>query len=488
MIQRILYVAFDQLSVNHGVLKTANKETDLVVLVESQRMLKNRPWHPERLFFLVSSARHFAQELSQSGYQVEYLKAETTVSGLQSLNLEVPIYAAEPNSFKQKQLLDDFGVNFVASDFFLTPKSMFHEWASKQKSFVMENFYRQQRQRLNILVQDGMPEGDQWNFDKENRLGPPKNYIFPEPLNFERDDIDLLVGQELDVEVTATWATTRVGALAALKHFIDNSLAGFGPYEDASSNASWTLHHSLLSPYLNNGLLHATEVVDAAVKKYRKGDVPIQSVEAFVRQVIGWREYVYGMYWFLGEDYREHNRLNADRELLPVFRDSTKSKMNCVSSVVSDVEKRAWTHHIPRLMILSNLALITGNNPQQFLDWMRENFVDAAEWVMVPNVIGMGVHADGGIMMTKPYAAGGAYINRMTEYCCSCIYDPKKRVGEDACPFTTLYWDFLDRHQETFKKNHRMSQQVYGLNRLSDLPELKVRAKEVLTGLSEGKI
>jgi len=488
MIQRILYVAFDQLSMNHGVLKTANKETDLVVLVESQRMLKNRPWHPERLFFLVSSARHFAEELRQSGYQVEYLKAETTVSGLQSLKLEVPIYAAEPNSFKQKQLLDDFGVNFVASDFFLTPKSTFQEWASKQKSFVMENFYRQQRQRLNILVQDGMPEGDQWNFDKENRLGPPKNYIFPEPLTFERDDIDLLVGQELDVEVTATWATTRAGALAALKHFIDNSLAGFGPYEDASSNSSWTLHHSLLSPYLNNGLLHATEVVDAAVKKYRKGDIPIQSVEAFVRQVIGWREYVYGMYWYLGEDYREHNRLKGDRELLPVFRDSAKSKMNCVSSVVSDIEKRAWTHHIPRLMILSNLALITGNNPQQFLDWMRENFVDAAEWVMVPNVIGMGVHADGGIMMTKPYAAGGAYINRMTEYCGSCIYDPKKKVGEDACPFTTLYWDFLDRHQETFKKNHRMSQQVYGLNRLSDLPELKVRAKEVLAGLSEGKI
>jgi len=488
MIERILYIAFDQLNQNYGVLKTANKETDLVVLVESQRMLKNRPWHPERLFFLVSSARHFAAELKAAGFQVEYLKAENTVAGLKSLKLNLPIFAADPNSFKQKQLLDECGVNLIPSDFFVTPKELFHEWASKQKSFVMENFYRLQRQRLNILIDNGQPEGGQWNFDKDNRLGPPKNYLFPEPITFERDDIDYLVGNDLDIEVSNTWATTRSGALLALQHFIDNSLAGFGPYEDASSNSSWTLHHSLLSPYLNNGLLHASEVVDAAVKKYRQGGIPIQSVEAFVRQVIGWREYVYGMYWFLGEDYREHNRLNADRELLLVFRDSTKSKMNCVSSVVSDIEQRAWTHHIPRLMILSNLALITGNNPQQFLDWMRENFIDAAEWVMVPNVIGMGTHADGGIMMTKPYAAGGAYINRMTEYCGSCIYDPKKRVGDDACPFTTLYWDFLDRHQETFKKNHRMSQQVNGLKRLTDLPELRVRAKEVLSGLSEGII
>jgi len=162
--------------------------------------------------------------------------------------------------------------------------------------------------------------------------------------------------------------------------------------------------------------------------------------------------------------------------------------MNCVSSVVSDIEKRAWVHHIPRLMILSNLALLTSTNPQEFLDWMRENFIDASQWVMVPNVIGMGVHADGGRLMTKPYAAGGAYINRMTQYCKGCVYDPKMRVGDTACPFTTLYWDFLDRHRETFAKNHRMGQQLMGLNRLSDLPELRVRAASVLAGLENGSI
>jgi deoxyribodipyrimidine photolyase-related protein len=194
------------------------------------------------------------------------------------------------------------------------------------------------------------------------------------------------------------------------------------------------------------------------------------------------------MYWYLGPDYRENNQLSATRKLLPLFSDPKKTEMNCVKSIVTDIQDRAWVHHIPRLMVLSNLALITGTNPQEFLDWMREVFIDATEWVMVPNIIGMGVHADGGAMMTKPYAAGGAYISRMSGYCKGCKYNPKLRTGDDACPFTTLYWDFLDRHGETFKKNHRMSQQIFGLNRLSDLPELKVRAQEVLKGLENGQI
>jgi deoxyribodipyrimidine photolyase-related protein len=244
----------------------------------------------------------------------------------------------------------------------------------------------------------------------------------------------------------------------------------------------------LLSPYLNNGLLHPSEVINAAVKAFNGGSIPIESAEGFIRQIIGWREYVNGMYWFLGPDYRENNQLNATRKLLPLFNDPDATQMNCMKKTVSDINERAWVHHIPRLMLLSNLALVTGTNPQEFLEWMREVFIDASEWVMVPNVIGMGVHADGGQMMTKPYAAGGAYISRMSNYCKPCAYNPKLRTGETACPFTTLYWDFLDRHKETFVKNHRMSQQVFGLNRLSDLPELKDRAQEVLKGLEAGTI
>ena len=194
------------------------------------------------------------------------------------------------------------------------------------------------------------------------------------------------------------------------------------------------------------------------------------------------------MYWFLGQDYRNQNQLEATRELLPLFTDPTKTSMNCMKENISDIQERAWVHHIPRLMILSNLALLTGTSPQAFLDWMRESFIDAADWVMVPNVIGMGVHADGGKMMTKPYAAGGAYISRMSNYCKGCNYDPKLRTGDQACPFTTLYWDFLDRHRDAFSKNHRMRQQYFGLERLTDLPEVRERAQEVLRGLSRGEI
>jgi deoxyribodipyrimidine photolyase-related protein len=335
---------------------------------------------------------------------------------------------------------------------------------------------------------NGQPEGDRWNYDAENRLPPPKNYAWPDYLEHERDAIDLEVAKEISYTPTKTWATTRAGATDQLENFIKHHLHAFGPYEDAIAADNWALHHSLLSPYLNNGLLHGDEVVAAAVAAYKNKKAPIESVEAFVRQVIGWREYINGMYWFLGEDYRNLNALNANRKLLPLFTDSSKTKMNCVRSVVQDIEARAWTHHIPRLMVLSNLALTTGVNPQEFLNWMREQFIDASDWVMVPNVIGMAVHADGGQLMTKPYASGGAYLNRMTQHCKGCEYDPKKRVGDDACPFTTLYWDFLDRHKETFVKNHRMSQQVNGLKRLSDLPELKERAKEVLAKLSEGTL
>jgi deoxyribodipyrimidine photolyase-related protein len=490
-VQRILFAAFDHLSFTHGVMAQADPTSDVIVLVESQRMLTGRPWHPERLFFMVSAARHFAAEARERGFTVRYVQAPTTVDGLTQVTEEfgaLPIVSAEPSSFGQSAALAEHGVSFVENDFFLTSRRDFGLWAGAQKSYVMENFYRAQRLRLGILVDGGKPEGGRWNFDADNRLPPPKNYTWPAHLEHERDEIDREVEKQLGHTATTTWATTRSGALRQLDYFIENHLAGFGPYEDAIAKDEWALHHSLLSPYLNVGLLHAREVVEAVLTAYRNGQAPIESVEAFVRQIIGWREYINGMYWFLGPDYRNLNGLNATRALPPLFADSSKTEMNCVRSVVSDVEKRAWVHHIPRLMVLSNLALITGTNPQEFLDWMREQFIDAAEWVMVPNIIGMATHADAGLLMTKPYAAGGAYLNRMTEHCKGCRFDPKKRVADDACPFTTLYWDFLDRHHETFGKNHRMFQQINGLKRLSDLPELRERASVVLAGISAGTL
>ena len=489
--KRIIYIPFDHLHPKYGALKAADPKSDLIILIESARMVAGGNWNKVRLYFLISSAKHFKAELEQLGFKVKYLKADTTIDGLKQVLKEypkLPIISAHPSSHLQSKQLADFGVSFVENDFFLTPRNLFTTWADNQKSFLMESFYRAQRNRLGILVENGKPVGGKWNFDKENRLPPPKNYKYPPYLKHKPDEIDQMVADELGITPCDAWGTSRKAAKAQLKNFIDNHFANFGPYEDAMTNENWALHHSLLSPYLNNGLLHPAEVLTAALNAYKKGVVDIASAEGFIRQVIGWREYVNGMYWYLGPDYKKSNHLAANRKLLPLFTDPAKTKMSCIKTTVADIKERAWVHHIPRLMILSNLALITGTNPQQFLDWMRSEFIDATDWVMVPNVIGMGVHADNGKMMSKPYAAGGAYISRMSTYCKSCVYDPKLRVGDNACPFTTLYWDFLDRHKDEFVKNHRMSQQINGIKRLSDLPQLKQRAVEVLAGLDKGLI
>ena len=493
---RLLYVASDQLNRNHGVLRDADPQTDHVVLVESQRMIHGRAWHKQRLLFLLSSARHFAQELEREGFTVSYIQAATTLDGIAQAKLQAPdaqVICATPNSYQLRADLYDAGVSFVANDFFLTSEDLFAIWADKQKSFTMENFYRAQRRRLNILMVDDAPLGGQWNFDAENRLAPPKSHDWGPELDLEFDEIDRKVIAELPESTWGsihqkTWGTTRQEALAQLSHFLTHHFAEFGPYEDAMPSSTWRAHHSLLSPYLNNGLLHPNEVTDAALARFDQGDIPIASCEGFIRQIIGWREYINGMYWYLGADYRNNNHLDAQRPLLPLFNNPESTQMNCVKSVLQDVNDYGWTHHIPRLMVLSNLALLTGTNPQEFLNWMREVFIDAADWVMVPNVIGMATHADDGTLMTKPYAAGGAYISKMGQFCKGCTYDPKKRTGDDACPFTTLYWDFLDRHLDEFRSNHRMFQQINGLKRLSDLAEVQVRAAQVLDGLSQGTI
>lgn len=490
----------DHLNRHYGVLKGATPSTHRILVIESQRMLTTRSWHIQRLFFLISARDHFLSELRAEGFEITFIQSADTRTGITEFREKFPtveIEVAEPSSHKQYEDLKELGLTFIENDFFLTTRTQFAQWANSQKSLVMENFYRTQRLRLDILMEGTDPVGGKWNYDAENRLPPPKGaHTWPTYLTHERDEIDRKVLQDIKVrnlptfgdEPDTTWATTRTGALKQLEHFLESAFAEFGAYEDAMPNESWAVNHSLLSPYLNVGLLHADEVIDAALVKFAEGGIPLASAEGFIRQIIGWREYINGLYWHFGDLYRAENALAANRPLLPLFEDSSKTKMNCVATQVSDIEKRAWVHHIPRLMVLSNLALITGTSPQEFLDWMRRAFIDSADWVMVPNVIGMSLHADGGRLATKPYASGGSYISKMGNFCKGCAFDPKKRIGDDACPFTTLYWDFLERNRERFAKNHRMGQQLAGINRLSDLPELKVRAQEVLELLSRGEL
>jgi deoxyribodipyrimidine photolyase-related protein len=494
---RIIYVPHDLLNKDYGALKLADKKNDLIVLIESAQTINSKKWHSQRLQFIISSARHFAQELSESGYQVVYQKSATTIEGLTKLGKDHKIdkfLTTYPTSFRRLESFKNFPITFVDNDFFLTPITEFTDWAKAQKSFKMESFYRQQRVKLNVLMDGKAPLGGEWNLDHENRNPVPKGYKSHEISEFKFDEIDALVASEVNELETwgdagnKYWATTRKQALKRLAEFLKYNFKEFGAYEDAMPINNWSVNHSAISPYLNNGLLHPTEVVDAALKKFEEGEIPLASCEGFIRQIIGWREYVNGMYWFLGDDYRNENELAANRKLLPLFDDPSKTKMNCLSTIVGEIQQNAWTHHIPRLMVLSNLANLTGVTPSQFLDWMRRVFIDATDWVMVPNVIGMGLHADGGIMMTKPYISGGSYISKMGQYCKGCAYDPKVRVGENACPFTTLYWSYLDEHQDKFKKNHRMFQQLNGLKRLKDLDEVRGQAKKFLIQLSAGEI
>lgn len=500
-ISRILFIAFDQLSEQSALLSEVDPNSDLILFVESEEVIASKQWHFQRAFFLISSARHFADQLRMKGLRVEYLKRKNFAQAFKEIRDgygEVPLFATEPASFSLTKTLLESNFTLLENDQFLTSRHSFAQWAGSRKSLLMESFYREQRIRLDILMDGNGPLGGSWNFDKENRLPPPKNHLWPGYLEHERDEIDEEVIAELRDHYPqlwgegpdGTWATTRKGALRQLDFFLEEHLARFGPYEDAmpEANESWQVHHSLISPYLNNGLLHPREVVDQSIARFERGDIPLPSIEGFIRQIIGWREYVYGIYWFFGEKYREENQLRAQRTLLPLFHDPEKTEMSCVRDVITSIKKRAWVHHIPRLMVLSNLALLTGVVPEQFLDWMSEVFIDAYDWVMVPNIIGMGVHADGGKMMTKPYAAGGAYISRMSNYCKGCRFDPKTRANDDSCPFTTLYWDFLDRHREEFAKNHRIAQQVRGLDRLSDLEGVRARAEVVLDGLSQGTL
>jgi deoxyribodipyrimidine photolyase-related protein len=276
--------------------------------------------------------------------------------------------------------------------------------------------------------------------------------------------------------------------LERLQFFVSEVLPMFGEHEDAMLKSNWHLAHSLLSPYLNNGLLLPGEVVAAAEAAYRSGAVPINSAEGFIRQIIGWREYIWNCYWRWMPEYAEMNSLDAQVDIPPMFTDSTATQMSCMKSVIGHVEERSYAHHIERLMVLGNFALIAGINPQQLTRWMWNSFIDAAEWVMVPNVIGMSQYADGGMLATKPYASGGAYIDRMSDHCKGCAYDRKKRVGEDACPFTVLYWDFFLRHQERFVKNPRVARQVRAAQQLADKDELQVTAVSILKRLSSGNL
>ena len=462
-----------------------------IVLVEATAVLGRRTYHRAKAHLILSALRHRAREL---GDRVEFLHAEHYRDALAGRDLEV----INPTSWGARALVAELGASVLPSRGFVTSEQDFASWADGRPAsrLVMEQFYRHVRTNTGILMRGPEPEGGRFNFDHDNRQPPPKHAVglgLPDPWTPTEDDIDQEVRRDLDRLASEgrvhligddgprRFAATRVEALAALDDFIDTRLPDFGPFEDASLTGDSTMAHSRLSVPLNLGLLHPQEVIDAVVAAYHGGRAPLASAEAVVRQIMGWRDWVWHLYWHLGETYVADSNFLAAHTPLPkefLELDGSAVEARCLSHVLDEVARTGWTHHIPRLMILGNWSLQRGYEPAALSDWFINAFVDGTPWVMPANVIGMSQHADGGMVATKPYASGGAYISKMTDFCGSCRFNPKIRLGPQACPFTAGYWAFLDRVEPRIRGNHRMSQPLAGLRRLVDREAVVAQERE----------
>jgi deoxyribodipyrimidine photolyase-related protein len=448
----------------------------VVLIVESLARGRALPYHKQKLVLIYSAMRHFARELEGRGFNVCYRQAEDWASGIRAHLTEFPsatLEIMEPADHGvleglQAAVLEAGGrLEVVENELWLTSKSDWARFAKGRKQLRMERFYRQMRLQTGWLMDGDEPIGGQFNFDADNRQPPPRNHTFPPKLEFApdaltQDTIAFVEANFPDAFGTLegfNWPVTRAQALQVLEHFLKHRLAGFGPYEDAMLADERQLYHSLISPALNLGLLTACEVCEAALE--RSSDVPLSSLEGFIRQILGWREFMHHVYRTMMPELREQNRLEHHARL-PNLYWTGETDMRCLRCSVTQLLETGHTHHIQRLMVLGNFALLLGVVPQEINAWFLTCYVDAYDWVVTPNVVGMSQHAALDAFTTKPYIAGGAYINRMSDYCRSCRYNPKLSGGEDACPFTTLYWDFIHRHAGRFQKNPRMAVIVSG--------------------------
>lgn len=499
------WILGNQLLPEHPVLVEAEAEYGrgnvTVVLIESQQRLKKRPYQRKKLVLLLSAMRHYADDLRRRGYQVDIMQAATFTQGLSQhvanrrpdQLFTMAASDAAGRRFQQESLQRslDVPVTIRPNTQFLTSEFDPYPDPEPGKRVLMEYFYRKMRRHFDVLMDGDDPAGGQWNYDKENRQPLPKDNQPPPIIAFEPDDITRQVMQEVAASDGAIGtidgfdlAVTREQASAALDDFISHRLADFGPYEDAMSSDHQHLYHSKLAAYLNVGLLEPMALIRLVEEAYWAGEAPINSAEGFIRQILGWREYIYWQYWRLMPELYESNYWEARRPLPEFFWDG-QTDMNCLRQVIHRAIQSGYNHHIERLMIICNFCLLAGIDPLAVNEWFLSAYIDAYDWVMGPNVLGMGLNADGGLIATKPYIASANYINKMSDYCPDCLYRRKERTGSEACPFNTLYWNFLIEHEDTLRANPRMGPNVLGLRYLDDEERLAVRqdANEFLSAL-----
>lgn len=490
----LIPVLGDQLSHDLASLRDVIPTDAVVLMMEVEQETTYVRHHKRKIALILSAMRHFAQELRAGGWTVDYIRLDDP-DNTGSFTGEVAraverhgcrsIRIVEPGEWRVKTAIDGWSkrcgvpVEVIADDRFICGILEFQTWAQARGALVMEYFYREMRRKTDLLMTpDGKPEGGKWNLDHENRVSPKRGLNYPEPMQFAPDPITAEVmafvaerfGGHFGRLEHFSLPVTAAQARLALEHFIKTALPDFGTYQDAMVTGQDWLYHSWLSPALNLGLLTPLEVARAAAQAHAAGDVPLNAAEGIIRQIIGWREYVRGYYWLEMPGVAGANGLNATRPL-PEFYWTGETEMRCVSEALRNTRDNAYAHHIQRLMVLGNFAMLAGVRPQDVADWFLVVYADAFEWVELPNVIGMSQHADGGRLATKPYAGGGAYIDRMSDYCGSCRYQVKQKTGPDACPFNALYWDFLARHEQRFGSNHRMANMYGTWNRMK--PEVR---------------
>lgn len=504
---RLVLVLGDQLSDRLSALRAADRDSDVVVMAEVADETGYVKHHPKKIALVLAAMRKFAARLESDGWRVAYTRlddpeASTSICGellrRTKAHDATEVLVSTPGEWRLIEALRQcpLKVRFHPDDRFIASRADFETWAEGRKQLRMEYFYREMRRKTGLLMENGEPAGGQWNFDSENRKPPPAEIGHSGPMEFTPDAV---VAEVLDLVAARfgdhfgdlhpfRFATDQGQARRALAHFIRHALPRFGDYQDAMMCGQRTLYHAVISPYLNTGLLDPMEVCRAAEDAWKAGDVPINAAEGFIRQILGWREFVRGIYFLEGPDYVSRNVLGHTQVLPPVYWGG-ETRMRCMKEAVAQTRADAYAHHIQRLMVTGNFALLAGVDPAAVHEWYLSVYADAFEWVEAPNTLGMSQFADGGVVASKPYVSSGAYIDRMSDYCKSCDYSVKTKTGEGACPFNLLYWHFLDRHRDRFEANPRMGNMYRTWDRMDDARRATVLkdADRLLARLRDGE-
>lgn len=487
----LILVLGDQLSFSSPALSGFDPAQDRVLMIEAAGEATAVWSHKARIALFLSAMRHFADEVRERGWPLDYVPLDADEPPDFGARLAAALRRHRPQALKlveagelrMQQTIaaacDESGITMHAVDdtHFLCSRHEFASWAKAKRELRMEFFYREMRKKHRVLMNGSEPVGGQWNFDADNRSAWPKKTgpgAIPPPAGFEPDEITRVVFALVERHFAEhpgalekfRWPVTRAQALHALDVFISTRLIHFGTYQDAMWTDTPTGWHSLLSVALNLHLLDPREVIAAAEHAYRKGKVPLEGAEGFIRQILGWREFIRGVYWLDMPAMKDANHYAHTRDL-PAWFWSGDTKMACVRDCLKQTMELGYAHHIQRLMVTGNFALLAGLSPQQVGDWYLAVYVDAIEWVELPNTAGMALHACGPRFTSKPYIASGAYIQRQSNYCGGCQYDPAKRSGDAACPFTTLYWHFIDRHESTLGANPRTALMAKNLQKIT---------------------